>query len=189
MARNGAVTERYVVEHLAALRPTDTVLVIGPGPGVGLLAAAACTPQGSVIGVEPSAVIRRAAARRCARAIEAGRVELRDGTAEHTGRPSGSVDVVISVNNLQLWPHRATAFAELRRVLRPGGRLVVSLPDQAMPSRREELRKQAADAGYTETRISARRRPGDSIGSAIELTARRPDASRVSARPSWPKIR
>lgn len=42
--------------------------------------------------------------RRCAGLIEYGRVELVHGDAEHTGQPDCSVDVVIAVNNVQIWP-------------------------------------------------------------------------------------
>lgn len=175
MVRRGAATERFVVERLARLRAADVVLVIGPGPGIGLLAAAAQVPSGQVVGVEPSALMRAAAARRCAPEVASGRVELRRGTAARTRQPGDSVDVVIAVDNLQLWPDRAAAFAEFRRVLRPGGRLVAALPDAAMPVRREELRQQAASAGFTDTRVTARPRPGDGVGSLIELTGRVPE--------------
>jgi ubiquinone/menaquinone biosynthesis C-methylase UbiE len=59
MARANAGTERHLVE-LAELGSGETVLVLGPGPGVGLLEAG--PRAGQVIGVDPSAVMRDAAA-------------------------------------------------------------------------------------------------------------------------------
>lgn len=174
MAHRGAATERFVAERLARLRPTDVVLVIGPGPGIGLVAAAEQVPSGQVVGVEPSAVMRAAAARRCAPEIASGLVELGAGTAAATGRPGASVDVVLTVDNLHLWPDRAAAFAEFARVLRPGGRVLAAVPGAALPVRREELRQQAAGAGFADTRVTARPRPGDGVGSLIELTGRLP---------------
>ncbi|WP_180686571.1 class I SAM-dependent methyltransferase [Streptomyces gossypiisoli] len=91
------------------------------GPGVGL--AAAAERSAHVIGIDPSEVMRAMARRRCAPLITRGRLRLSPGTAARTGRPDASVDVVISVNNLQLWPDLPAALAELHRVLRPGGRL------------------------------------------------------------------
>lgn len=182
MARTGAATEFYVVERLAALRQTDSVLVVGPGPGIGLLAAAEHTPLGSVAGIEPSAVMRQAAARRCAEPISRGVVTLSDGTAARTGQRDRSIDVVISVNNTQLWPDRPAGFAELHRVLRPGGRLVVSLPEYEMPIRREELRQEAVAAGFTDALVTARLRPDHPRGAAIELIGHRPPPAATATR-------
>lgn len=181
MTRTGAATELYVVECLAALRPTDSVLVVGPGPGIGLLAAAERTPLGSVAGVEPSAVMRRAAARRCAEPIRRGVVTVSDGTAARTGQRDDSIDVAIAVNNAQLWPDRLAAFAELHRVLRAGGRLVVSLPEHVMPNRREELRQEAVAAGFADARVTTRRRLDHPWGPAIDLIGHCP---RTAAAPT-----
>lgn len=101
MAHGNAATERRVVA-LVAPTEQDVVLVIGPGPGVGLEAAARRSAH--VIGVDPSDVMLAMARRRCASAVARGRLRLAVGTAARTGEPDNSVDVVISVNNLQLWP-------------------------------------------------------------------------------------
>src|SRR6187399_2801043 len=50
-------------------------------------------------------------------------VGARAGSAEHTGKAGESVDVVISFGDAPSWHDRAAAFAELHRVLKPGGRL------------------------------------------------------------------
>ena len=116
----------------AALLDGDRVLVVGSGPGLGVrLAADAVAPTGRVIAVDPSPAMRDMTARRCARAIAAGVVEVREGAAEHTGCPSGSVDVVIAVNNVAMWDQEA-GFAELARVLRPGGRLLIDAHRHAL---------------------------------------------------------
>lgn len=71
MARGNAGTERHLVE-LADLEPEDVVLVLGPGPGIGLQAAGVRARR--VIGIDPSSVMRDAASRRCAELIDQGRV-------------------------------------------------------------------------------------------------------------------
>jgi arsenite methyltransferase len=171
MARGNVEQERWAVQH-AELRPGQRVLVVGHGPGVGIaLAAVAVAPGGYVVGVDPSATMRQMAAERCATQITAGTVELREGTAEKTGCDEDSMDVAISVNNVMLWD-RTAGFAELHRVLRPGGRLVVTVHRHVLGSPPEQLQTEAEAAGFTNLSLSIRRRRLNSP--AVELLAQRP---------------
>jgi SAM-dependent methyltransferase len=117
------------------LGPLDglDVLEVGHGPGV-LLGVLARTAR-HVIGVDPSLEMRRLAVRAHAGAIAAGRLEVRAGDAGATGLPDASVDLVVSVNNVAIWPDLDAGVAELRRVLRPGGRLVLSWHGGERPAR------------------------------------------------------
>lgn len=174
MARTNIDVERRVVK-LAHVAPGETALVIGPGPGVGLRLAAEATHDGRVIGVEPSPVMRAQAAERCADLISAGRVEVREGTAAETGAAGGSVDVVITVNNVMFWPDREAGFAELYRALRAGGRLVVCshlLGLQSAGMDVDQLRAEVERAGFVD--VEAQTRDHASVmGKAVELLARR----------------
>lgn len=171
MARGNAATERQVV-RLAHLGATEDVLVIGPGPGVGLRTAG--EHAGHVIGVEPSERMRRTAAKRCADLIASGRVELREGTAERTGLPASSVDTVLSVNNTHLWHDRPAAIAELHRVLRPGGTLLVSSHQRWLPDGRAGLQAEVQAAGFDDVQTWAWTPPTRFAGTAAQLRARRP---------------
>ncbi|MGI5129030.1 class I SAM-dependent methyltransferase [Pseudonocardia sp. CA-107938] len=115
-------------EVLALLGPLDgaRVVEIGPGPGILLGMLAACRDVEHVVGVEPSRSMRRLATRRLAEAIAAGRVEVRAGAADATGLPDDAVDVVVTVNTVAIWPDLDAGAAEIARVLRPGGRALVS---------------------------------------------------------------
>ena len=130
MARGNAETERRLV-RLAAIAGTETVLVLGPGPGIGLEAAAGQAKL--AIGVEPSELMRESCERRCLSMIASGRVRVLPGEAEHTGQDDASVDVLFSVNNVMLWPDREAGLAEALRVLRPGGRLLISVHQHWLP--------------------------------------------------------
>ncbi|WP_165827620.1 class I SAM-dependent methyltransferase [Mycolicibacterium sp. GF69] len=172
MTGSNAEQERWVVDH-AELRDGADVLVVGHGPGLGIEEAAAATaPTGHVVGVDPSATMRDMAAARCAALIRDGRVEVRDGTAEATGCPHGTVDVVISVNNVMLWG-RPAGFAEFFRVLRPGGRLVLSVHRHVLDIDPVQLVDDAQTAGFTDVKLSVRARRFNSP--AVELIACRPE--------------
>ncbi len=170
MVRGNAEQENRAVEQ-ARIRPGDQVLVVGHGPGLGLsLAGETAAPSGHVVGVDPSDTMRQMASGRCADAVASGLLELRAGTAEATGCGDATVDVVISVNNVMLWD-RAAGFAELARVLRPGGRLVVSVHRHVLGVDPDRLREGARRAGFEEVALTLRARRFNSP--AVELLARR----------------
>ena len=66
------------------------------------------------------------ASRRNRRGIEAGRVALRQASAEDLPFPEASFDKVLLVHTVYFWPELAPAFREIARVLRPAGRVVVA---------------------------------------------------------------
>lgn len=168
MAWGNGPTERHVVD-VARLTSGESVLVVGPGPGVGVQAALAKTSR--VIAVDPAEDMLALTAARCPDA------ELRTGTAADTGQPDESVDVVLSVNNAQLWDDRTAGFAELRRVLRPGGRLVLSVHEKWLPVSRHELAAEATAAGFTDLQTWTWEPPGFST-TAAELRAAKPTAAK-----------
>ncbi|MCI2424106.1 class I SAM-dependent methyltransferase [Saccharopolyspora sp. K220] len=174
MAYGNAATERHVVA-VAVPQPGETVLVVGPGPGVGVLAAEAA---GHVIAVDPSPVMLAACRRRCAHLTRAGllRLELYERSVEQTGLPDAVADVVVSVNNIMFWPDRAAGFAELCRVLRPGGRLVLSAHERWLGGGADQLLHETREAGFTDTETWTWQPPTRSAGLAIQLRAARPPA-------------
>lgn len=94
--------------------------------------------------------------------------------AEHTGQDDESVDVVVSVDDVQSWADRAAGFAELRRVLRPGGRLVLSALEDRLPVPRHELAAEAAAAGFTDLQTWVWAPPGPAGPLAAQVRALRP---------------
>jgi arsenite methyltransferase len=101
----------------------ETVLDIGCGAGMDLLLAAGHTgPSGHAIGVDMTdAMIERA--RKSATEAGLSQVEIRKGDATSLPVADDSVDVVISNGVLNLVPEKERGFAEIIRILKPGGRL------------------------------------------------------------------
>lgn len=111
---------------IAALSGGARVVDIGSGAGTDLLLAARHVgSSGHAIGVDMTAEMRdraRAGARECGLT----HVEVLEGDATSLPLDDESVDVVISNGVLNLVPEKERAFAEIARVLRPGGRLQIA---------------------------------------------------------------
>ena len=111
---------------LASLKIGQTVLDLGSGAGFDcFLAAKKVGPSGKVIGVDMTpAMIEKA--KKNAQKGNYQNVEFRLGEIEDLPVDDNSVDVVISNCVINLVPDKSKAFAQAYRVLKPGGRLMVS---------------------------------------------------------------
>ena len=104
----------------------DVVLDLGSGAGIDLLIAGKMVgPAGRAIGVDMTdEMIERA--RQNARAAGLDNIDVRQGIIEDLPVESGSVDWVISNCVINLSPEKEKVFAEIARVLKPGGRISIS---------------------------------------------------------------
>lgn len=124
------------------VQPGDVVLDLGSGAGIDLIIAAKMVgPTGRVIGVDMTdAMIEKARANVAAAGMK--NVEIRKGLIEELPVESGTVDWVISNCVINLSPDKPRVFAEIARVLRPGGQMRVS--DIVVRDLPEAVRKNAA---------------------------------------------
>ncbi len=112
--------------QFAKIQPGDVVLDLGSGAGNdAFVARAESGPTGKVIGVDftPTMIQR---ARQNAEKLGYHNVEFRQGDIENLPVSDNSVDVVVSNCVLNLVPNKAKVFAEIMRVLRPGGHFSIS---------------------------------------------------------------
>ncbi len=115
--------ERYAADalRLAGLRSGEHVLDVAAGPGT-LALLAARTARVAALDFAP-AMVERLRTRAAAAGVEVG-ARVGDGMA--LPYADGTFDVAFSMFGLMFFPDRARGFGELLRVLRPGGRAVVS---------------------------------------------------------------
>jgi arsenite methyltransferase len=100
-------------------------LDIGFGGGYSLLALAERAPKGRVVGVDRSADMVTAATHLIRQKKLQARVRVRRGNVVKLPFAAGTFDKVLSVNAIYYWLDLQAAFAEIARVLKPGGRLAV----------------------------------------------------------------
>jgi arsenite methyltransferase len=111
---------------LAELGDGERVIDLGSGSGMdAFFAAEQVGLSGAVVGVDFTAE-QLEKARRIAKELGYSQVEFREGRIEQLPAEADSFDCVISNGVINLAPEKATVFAEVARVLRPGGRLAIA---------------------------------------------------------------
>jgi SAM-dependent methyltransferase len=171
---------------VAELREGERVLDLGSGGGIDvLLSARRVGPTGKAYGLDMTDEMLALALRNAAEA-GATNVEFLKGRIEEIPLPAGTIDVVISNCVINLAADKAAVFAEMARVLRPGGRIGVSdvvARDDLTPTDRaergsyagciagalsfEEYEAGLRAVGFSEISVTATHEVGDGMHSAI----------------------
>jgi ubiquinone/menaquinone biosynthesis C-methylase UbiE len=110
--------------RLAALAPRARVADVAAGPGTLSLLAAAAGATVSAIDVSPN-MVAAFRARVAAAGLDAA-IDVRVGDGQQLPFESGVFDAAFSMFGLMFFPDRAAGLREMKRVLRPGGRALIS---------------------------------------------------------------
>jgi ubiquinone/menaquinone biosynthesis C-methylase UbiE len=167
MARGNETEVKWTVE-LLNIQPGDQVLEVGFGPGVGIRYAAQKATQGLVAGLDYSDTMVKVASKRNADAVKAGRVALRQGDVAALPYLEGAFDKAYAIHCIYFWTQPKDGLTELRRVLKPGGRLAITImpEDKWPPGRRppadlftlysgSEVAQMLSEVGFLDVRVEA----------------------------------
>lgn len=118
-AQNMQAIDALEVEH------GDQVLDIGSGPGRSIAELAARAPGGRIVGIDPSELMADIAVRRNAKLVKARRAEILVASAASLPFADESFDKALCVHVIYFWNDLDTAFREIARVMKPGGRFAL----------------------------------------------------------------
>jgi SAM-dependent methyltransferase len=103
----------------------DTILDVGCGGGRTVQKLAAMTPNGKVFGVDYSKASVAASRHANAADIQCGHVRIEEASVAALPFPDRTFDVVTAVETHYYWPDLVASFAEVLRVLKPGGTILI----------------------------------------------------------------
>ncbi len=107
------------------VRPRDVILDVGCGGGRTVAKLAVRATEGRVCGLDHAEASVAASRRTNGRRIEERRVEIRQGSVSALPYSAATFDLVTAVESHFFWPDLPHDLAEVRRVLRPGGRVLL----------------------------------------------------------------
>ncbi len=176
MAFNNKQRSLWVLS-LLELGRGDHVLEIGFGSGSDIQRVAVRVPEGFVAGIDHSKSMVQLAASKNRVAIGAGHVRLSQGSATDLPYESDSFDVVFAINVAQFWDQPIKVAREIRRVLKPSGRVALAVQprtkgatDATAHEIGEKLLAALAEAGFTVSRLE--RKPLGHVPVVCALTVK-----------------
>jgi ubiquinone/menaquinone biosynthesis C-methylase UbiE len=158
------------LEHIA-IAPDAIILDVGCGGGGAVKILAQAARRGKVYGVDYSEDVLPTARRVSRALVKQGRVEIRHGSVSDLPFPDNTFDLVTAFETSMFWPNLVDDLREVRRVLKPGGTLLIAneaYADARFEERNarwsrladfrlqtsEETRQCLVEAGYAQVEIA-----------------------------------
>ena len=153
--------------HLT-LKGDERVIDLGCGGGGNIARLLALLPKGHVTGLDYSPVSVEVSTRTNEAAIREKRCEILQGNVLQLPMPDASFDVATAFETIYFWPSIAQSFREVRRVLKPGGRFMITnesdgknagslkwtkIIDGMTVYTAEQLQQLLSEAGFAEIRV------------------------------------
>ncbi len=110
--------------HLPAIRPAQ-IADLGCGAGRNAGEMLKKYPAAHVTAIDYSALSAEKAAAYNRKSIDAGRCTVRQGDVSELQLPNGSIDLATAFETVYFWPGLEKCFAQVARVLRPGGYFLI----------------------------------------------------------------
>lgn len=161
---------------LLNIKPDDRILEIGFGPGVAIEQISKIITNGFVAGIDHSKVMVSQARKRNREGIHQGKVEIMPGSAAdipHFGQP---FDKIFAINAFQFWNGPDEILKKLRKLLKPGGIIALTLQprlkkatDEGATKIGEEIVKHLEKAGYSKVRLETKKMKPVSAVCAIAI--------------------
>lgn len=122
-------TANNLCVEMADIAPDADVLDVGCGPGYAVQHVGERLVTGRVVGLDASHAMVKLATRRNRRLIARGRAEIVEATANRVPYPPAHFDRILATHAVYFWSDLGAVARELRRVLKPGGVLVLAVGD------------------------------------------------------------
>jgi ubiquinone/menaquinone biosynthesis C-methylase UbiE len=117
----------HLTVELLDVKPTDLVLDIGFGGGVTIEKMVQTIDTGKIYGVDFSQAMVDKAKRRFKKLIESGKVSIECGDVSKLPFEAKTFDKVCTVNTIYFWNDTSVSLREIRRVMKKGGKLIISI--------------------------------------------------------------
>jgi ubiquinone/menaquinone biosynthesis C-methylase UbiE len=117
----------HLTVELLNIKPTDRVLDIGFGGGATIEEMVEKIDTGKIYGVDFSQVMVDTAKRKFKKLIQAGKVSIECGDVSKLPFEAKTFDKVCTVNTIYFWNDTSVSLREIRRVMKKGGKLIISI--------------------------------------------------------------
>lgn len=156
MAWHNGADNAWTVD-LLDIHDNEHVLEVGFGPGAAIQMIGKRYPSVRVTGLDHAEVMLAAARARNSDAIAAGRLSLQLGSVLQLPFADAGFDKAFAINSIYFWEPPQQGLAELHRVLKPGGRLAVTVRDKQraayQPFRPDKLQRLFVQTGFERVEV------------------------------------